>query len=360
MRKSIKIKLIAAITAISIAASISVAAIAAESNELPSSLAKTVYGDVDHDGYVSTLDAIKIMKHSLRAQYIPRENCIAAGIAQAELTLNGALKIMKISINKKAVRVKGASVRVQSKNINIGESFSIGASVSPSNATNQYFAYKSSNPNVAEVDSLGNITAKAVGNATVTATSVDGGYSAKCAVTVNAQQPAGTMSFAGAVYKLCDNYSESYLYDQRNYKKFVENGSNVGCSATSEAIGASMYFGKAITPDSAQIGWINGVGATFALAKYRYSDCSLQSKLKTAYNQLQKGNPTIINTLGSYGDDHWVTIIGVKTGANASSLKSEDFLIVNPWGGVIGNLGTYLANNGRSIPNSYSMRAFEE
>ncbi len=360
MRKSIKVRLISTLTAIAVVLSAATAAIAVGTSSATAAIAKTVYGDVDHDGYVSTLDAIKIMKHSIGANSISEDYFTAAGMTKAELTLNGALKVMKISINGKTVRVNGATVQAKSKNIKVGESFPIRASVSPSNATNKYFAYKSSNTNVAEVDSLGNITARAAGKATVTATSVDGGYSAKCEVTVSAPQPEGTMSFAGAVYKLCDNYSESYLYDQRNYKKFVENGSNVGCSATAEAIGASMYFGKKITPDSSQIGWINGVGATFSLAKYRYSDCSLQTKLSTAYNQLKKGNPTIINTLGGYGSDHWVTIIGVKNGANASNLKTGDFLIADPWGGVLNNLSTYLSNSGRSIPNSYSMRAFEK
>lgn len=329
---------------------------ALETEDIPSSMVtKTVYGDVDLDGYVSTADAIKIMNHALGKQTIARANLLAAGMS-SKLQLKDAIDVMKNSLSGSTVRVKGVSVAATTKTIVVGGTFSLNASVTPSNATNKYFSYSSSKTSVADVDSSGKVTAKAAGTATITATSVDGNYSAKCVVTVNKAQAEGTVRYNGVDYLVCDNYSSKYLYDQCDYSKFNEGGTNVGCSATAEAIGASMYYGKRIAPDDSKIIWTQW-GAGFGLANVRYYDKTVSQKLTIAYNQLKKGNPTIINTLSS--SDHWVTIVGVKPGANPSSLKTSDFLIANPWGGVLANLETYLNSTGRYIPNSYSIRAYE-
>lgn len=433
-------KILSIITASALAISCTVGASAVQTEELSSSaLTKTVYGDVNHDGYVSLADAIKLMQHAIGQSKISNDNLTAAEMS-SNIQLKDALEVMKIASNGKIVRVNGVKLGASSKTVNVGESFSLGASVTPSNAANKNLAYSSSNSSVAVVDANGKVTAKGVGKATITATTVDGGYKASCSLTVSVVKPSitqssvsldigqtqsvsymsksaapfdnytvktsnsavvsasrygstvklkalksgsatvtvtevntgakdsvkvtvkaaetsNTITVSGVKYNTCDNYSSKYLYDQTDYSKFVSGGSNAGCSATAEAIGASMYYGRTITPDSSEIGWIYGVGATFWLADVRYSNMSVDSKLTIAYNQLKKGNPSIINTLNY--SDHWVTIIGIKSTANPNALKTSDFLIANPWGGTLSNLETYLSSTGRYIPYSYSMRTYE-
>ena len=59
------------------------------------------------------------------------------------------------------------------------------ATVNPSNATDKSLTWKSSNPNVATVDSNGKVHAVAYGTAVISATSVqDPTKVAKCTVTV--------------------------------------------------------------------------------------------------------------------------------------------------------------------------------
>lgn len=58
------------------------------------------------------------------------------------------------------------------------------ATVTPSNAENRTVIWDSTNLNVAEVDSTGRVTAIDTGTATITATTYDGKYTAKCTVTV--------------------------------------------------------------------------------------------------------------------------------------------------------------------------------
>ena len=59
------------------------------------------------------------------------------------------------------------------------------ATVNPNDATNKTVTWKSDKPEIVEVDSNGNVTAKAAGTATITATA--DGKSASCKVTVNGQ-----------------------------------------------------------------------------------------------------------------------------------------------------------------------------
>ena len=59
------------------------------------------------------------------------------------------------------------------------------ATVIPTDATNKTVTWSSSNTNVAVVAQTGKVTAKAVGTATITATTVNGGYTASCVVTVS-------------------------------------------------------------------------------------------------------------------------------------------------------------------------------
>lgn len=161
--------------------------------------------------------------------------------------------------------------------------------------------------------------------------------------------------YKNKTYLVPKGYSTAYLYDQRDYSKFNCGGTNVGCSATAEAIGASILYGKKITPVSSQIIW-TGAGAGWGLASQRFYNCSTASKLNKAYSELMDGKPSLINTLGS--SDHWVTVIGVAAAANKGDLGCGDILIANPWGGTVSTLKEYLDSTGRYIPNSYSMRCY--
>lgn len=69
-----------------------------------------------------------------------------------------------------------------------GSSYTIKATVAPSNATNSSVKWVSSSPDVATVDDNGNVTAIKAGSTTITCTAVDGsGVSASCPVTVKAK-----------------------------------------------------------------------------------------------------------------------------------------------------------------------------
>ena len=90
-----------------------------------------------------------------------------------------------------SVSVTGVTLDQNSASIETGSTLQLTATVSPSNATNKTVSWSSSNTSVATV-SNGLVTAVSAGNATITVTTSDGGYTATCAVTVT---PAVTYEY---------------------------------------------------------------------------------------------------------------------------------------------------------------------
>ena len=88
-----------------------------------------------------------------------------------------------VTVTAKVYPVTGISVDPESKEVEVGEKFTITATVSPDNATNKQIVWTSDKEEVATV-SDGEVTAVAVGTATITAKTVDGEFTATCEVIV--------------------------------------------------------------------------------------------------------------------------------------------------------------------------------
>ena len=84
------------------------------------------------------------------------------------------------------ISVSGVSVSKTSITIKEGASESLTATVTPADASNKMVNWSSSNSSVATVDNSGRVTGVKAGSATVTVTTSDGGKTATCSVTVEA------------------------------------------------------------------------------------------------------------------------------------------------------------------------------
>ncbi|MBF7114510.1 Ig domain-containing protein [Pediococcus pentosaceus] len=82
------------------------------------------------------------------------------------------------------VAVTGVTMSQKTASLKVGDTTKLTATIAPDNATNKSVTYKSSNENIATVAPDGTVTAVAEGSANITATAVDGGSNASCAVTV--------------------------------------------------------------------------------------------------------------------------------------------------------------------------------
>ena len=87
------------------------------------------------------------------------------------------------SISPNTIVVTGISLNKTSETLKIGDSLSLTATVTPSNATNKNVTWSSSNSSIASVVN-GVVTANQVGTATIIATTEDGGFVAQCTVIV--------------------------------------------------------------------------------------------------------------------------------------------------------------------------------
>lgn len=86
------------------------------------------------------------------------------------------------------VRVTGVSLNNNTLTLNVGDTSTLTATVTPSNATNKAVTWSTNNSAVASVNN-GVITAISNGTAIITVTTIDGNYSANCTVTVNTTTP---------------------------------------------------------------------------------------------------------------------------------------------------------------------------
>ena len=106
----------------------------------------------------------------------------------ATIEVNGTTYSQKVTIAVggsvvPGVPVTGVSLDKTSASLNVGGTVTLTATVSPSEATNKGVTWESSNPSIATVVN-GMVTAVSGGTATITVTTVDGGHTATCEVTV--------------------------------------------------------------------------------------------------------------------------------------------------------------------------------
>ena len=95
-----------------------------------------------------------------------------------------------ITISPHVVHVESVSLDKDNLELKIGETFRLTATVLPDDAYNKEVIWSSSNEEVAAVSFMGLVTAKSVGEAIITVTTVDGALKATCKVIVSESKPA--------------------------------------------------------------------------------------------------------------------------------------------------------------------------
>ena len=116
----------------------------------------------------------------------------AVGTATITVKTKDGDKTATCSVTVNPINVTGVSLNKNSMSLLVGETQTLTATVSPNNATDKSVTWSSNNTSVASVSSSGVVTAKAVGTATITVKTNDGGKTATCSVTVKSRDISGS------------------------------------------------------------------------------------------------------------------------------------------------------------------------
>lgn len=84
--------------------------------------------------------------------------------------------------------ITGITLNETSKELDIIDKFQLIATIEPANATNKNIIWSSSNEEVATVNQKGLVTAKSIGETTITATTEEGNFTASATITVKMKQ----------------------------------------------------------------------------------------------------------------------------------------------------------------------------
>ena len=112
---------------------------------------------------------------------------VAAGNATITVTTaDGNLtSTCAVTVSTATVAVTGVNLNATTSSINVGGTVQLTPTISPPDATNQNVTWSSNATGYATVSSSGLVSGIAAGNATITVRTVDGNFTATCAVTVS-------------------------------------------------------------------------------------------------------------------------------------------------------------------------------
>lgn len=162
-------------------------------------------------------------------------NGVVKGISAGTATITATTKdggftdTCEVTVTQNAV----TGVRISEKLIDLGMGYKkqITATVMPDDATDKSVEWTSENPEIATVSDNGTITGKSYGRTVVTATTTDGGYTAKCVVRV---KPIETRDATG------DN--EFVLSNADSETKLVSStATGMSLEQTNSNVGAEVY-----------------------------------------------------------------------------------------------------------------------
>ena len=142
--------------------------------------------------------------------------------------------------------VTGVTLNYNTLSMMVGESKDLQASVEPYAALNKNVAYTTSDPSVVTVSATGKVRAVGAGTAVVTVTTIDGGFTDTCTVTVIEDTPPLLFDFTGvAGIERPEQGSMGYYIDQPTFD-----------------LTAGLVIDETIDPSDVHFRIIQGGGAT--------------------------------------------------------------------------------------------------
>lgn len=159
---------------------------------------KNVTWSASGDGVVSVVDGlVRALK--------PGTSTVTATTVDGGYTAN-----CEVTVSAATVAVTGVTLNKASLSLTVGDSETLTATVAPSDATNKNVTWSVTGDAVTVNN--GTVTAAKAGEATVTVTTVDGGFTANCAVTVKEAKPVDAVDLAYSTADTLGEHGDDYCY----------------------------------------------------------------------------------------------------------------------------------------------------
>ena len=141
----------------------------------------------------------------------------AVAVGEADITVTttdgGFTAVCKVTVKAATVAVTGVTLDKTVAELTVGdEALQLTATVAPADATDKTLTWTSSNTAVATVSESGLVTAVAAGEADITVTTIDGGFTAICKVTVKADTTANEADLQAILTSVYPNPTAETVY----------------------------------------------------------------------------------------------------------------------------------------------------
>ena len=148
------------------------------------------------------------------------------------------LSVRPVCPSSRYVCVTGISLNKSSATVS--RLLQLSATISPSNASNKSVIWSSSDPSVAEVDRTGLVNPKNIGSVTISVTTVDGGYTDQCDITVVPQSVDLGLSVKWATMNVgaesLEDYGDYFAWGETSPKSDYNWSTYKYCKGSSETM----------------------------------------------------------------------------------------------------------------------------
>ncbi|NOU99819.1 DUF4073 domain-containing protein [Paenibacillus planticolens] len=253
-------------------------------------------------------------------------------IVEVRVKANGAIPAGQstvLTFTENTIAVTGVTLAPSTFALMVGDTQTLTTTVAPMNATNPAVTWKSNNPNVADVDDSGQVTAVGAGTATITVTTVDGGKTATSDVTVSSRLDAINPTLTGSnrvlvggtidlAYGLSNVTSNVYAQDIT----FTYDPTQV------EFVSASAMNNEfEIVSQQVKPGQIRFIAAIVGAANVRNGDLmQLRWKVKPSITQDTTAIITLSNLVLTEGDFGETKVAGVSHSVQISAIIDKAVL----------------------------------
>ena len=220
------------------------------------------------------------------------------------------------------VEVTGVSLASSTATTTVGETITLGATVTPSNATVKTLTWGTSDPTIATVDAQGNVFALKAGEVTITATS-NNNKTASCAVTISEATTTAGKADANTTFAVGDQIiviEESNAVAMSSTPNSGKRYSNTA-AAISEKVAAVSSSIAVLTLEA---------GTDPGSFKLKLGNTTTYLYWITGENQLKAGEPTP-ETAGYY--DWYVSSEGITSVNQDTEKESTRSILCNPGSG---------------------------